>query len=179
MTGLVTGDGFAELFRTFTRSAFRWEARPAYCEDYEAEPLRKWRAGEPDDLAWMAGWLDGIRAAAAEGRRFERVRLYTVPPTEYLRWQQHVTPANVEAGEDIRVITEGQARALGLPEHDFWLFDGRLVARMHFGDDGRWRGAELINETDTVARHRAWRDLAWEHATPYPQYRDRHFARSP
>ncbi|MGW5050123.1 DUF6879 family protein [Actinokineospora sp. NPDC004072] len=171
MSELVTGDDFAELFARFTRSAFRWEARPTYCEPYEVEPLRRWRAGEPDDLGWMAGWLDGIRAATAAGRRFERVRLYTEPLTEYLRWQQHVTPANVAAGEDIRVIIEDQAHALGLPSHDFWLFDGLLVARMHFGDDGRWRGAELSDQPDTVARHRAWRDLAWEHATPYQQHR--------
>jgi hypothetical protein len=170
MTELITGDAFTDLFATFTRTAFRWEAKANYLADYEVEPLRKWRDGEPDDLAWMAGWLDDIRAATAAGRRFERVRLYTEPPTDYLRWQRRVTPANVEAGEDIRVITEKQARAVGLPEHDFWLFDGGLVARMHFDDTGRWQGAELINELGTVTKHRAWRDLAWEHATPYHEY---------
>ena len=46
------------------------------------------------------------------------------------------TPANTEAGEDIRVLSNKAAHELNLPDHDFWLFDDALVAIMHFDDDG-------------------------------------------
>lgn len=175
MPELITGEDFADLFTAFTRTAFRWEAQATYYEDYEVEPLRKWHAGEPDDLEWMEDWLAEIRGATRAGRCYERVRVYTEPPTDYLRWQQHVTPANVAAGEDVRVITEHQTRALRLPTDDFWLFDDELLARMHFTDN-RWIGAEILTDAATVAQHRVWRDLAWKHSMPYQAYREQHFA---
>ena len=176
MTNLITGEGFERLFVTFQHTAWRWEAQASYHEPYELEPLGRWRRGEPDDLAWMADWLGDIRAATAAGRLFQRVRLYPEPPTEYLRWQENVTPANVEAGEDIRIVSADQATELGLPDHDFWLFDNTQVVRMHFDASG-FVGGEMITDPGTVARHRAWRDIAWTHAVPYRQYRETHPAR--
>ncbi|MFI9381859.1 DUF6879 family protein [Kutzneria sp. NPDC052558] len=173
MTDLITGEEFDALFAAFRRTAWRWEAQASYHEPYELGPLERWRRGEPDDLAWMADWLGGIRAATDAGRLFQRVRLYTEPPTEYLRWQENITPANVEAGEDIRIVTADQAAELELPGHDFWLFDDDHLVRMHFDASG-FVGGEMITEPGTVAQHRAWRDIAWTHAVPYWQYRETH-----
>lgn len=41
---------------------------------------------------------------------------------------------NAAAGEDIRVLP-GQPDALGLPDHDYWLFDSRDLWVME-GDKG-------------------------------------------
>lgn len=169
-TDVITGEDLEQLFATFKATAWRWEARTTYNEPYEEAPLQLWRDGKPDDFEWIADWLGDIRAATRDGRQFQRVRVYSEPPTEYLRWQARITPLNIEAGEDIRVLTEVQARELALPGDDFWLFDDTRVARMYFGESG-FTGAELITEPGTVAQHRAWRDLAWEHAVPYEQYR--------
>jgi hypothetical protein len=166
---LIGSHEFAKLFADFRRTAWRWEAQTIYREPYEAEPWQRWRDGLPDDLAWLEDWLIDIRAATAEGRSFQRVRVFTEPPTEYLRWQRTVTPANIDAGEDIRVLTQADARALKLPDYDFWLFDDEVVARMYFGDAG-WIGAEMISEPGTVAKHLAWRDVAWRYAVPYAEY---------
>lgn len=55
---LVSGDEFVKLFSSFELSAFRLEMREQYrlAKD-EEEPLRRFLAGEPDDLAWMSEWL--------------------------------------------------------------------------------------------------------------------------
>ncbi|XVV05823.1 DUF6879 family protein [Actinosynnema sp. CA-248983] len=160
------GPEFAELFRQFERSAWRWEAQGTYREPGEAEAWQRWRAGQPDDLAWLKPWLREIAAATAAGRRFARVRVQTDPPTEYLRWQAVITPNNIEAGEEIRVLGEHRARDLGLPKHDFWIFDDVRLAVLRFGAAGL-EGAEIITEPGVVARHRAWRDLAWSNAAPF------------
>jgi len=167
---LITGADLEHLFTTFQRTAWRWEAQTSYHEPYELEPLRRWRAGEPDDLAWMTDWLAGVRSATKAGRQFQRVRLYTEPPTEYLRWQDTVTPANVAAGEDIRVIVSRRARELALPTRDFWLFDGVRVVSMDFDAVG-FVGGMMITDPGTVAQHRVWWNRAWEHAVPYQRYR--------
>ncbi|PRX48695.1 hypothetical protein B0I33_104513 [Prauserella shujinwangii] len=165
----VSVEQFDQLYTDFERSVWRWEAQPAYHEPGEAEPFRRWQAGEPDDLAWLADWLDILRAATAAGRSFQRVRLCHEPPTEYQRWGLTIVPANIDAGEDVRIMTESRARELGMPDYDFCLFDDRTVARMHFGGHGM-TGAEIITEPDAVAQHRRWRDLAQEHAVTLEAY---------
>jgi hypothetical protein len=59
------------------------EARDRYDAPYENESLRKFLAGEPDDLSWMQSWLTMIREASAEGRRFSRVRVVSLPLNDY------------------------------------------------------------------------------------------------
>lgn len=165
------GEQFGRLFTSVDRWAWRWECQTVYRSASEAEPLRRWREGLPDDLRWMRPWLDMLREATESGKRFARVRVFPEPPTEYLRWQSALTtPHNIAAGEDIRVITAAQARELGLPGEDFWLFDDARVVWLHFGDDHALTGATLTDDPATVSRCRAWRDLAVRHAVPFEDY---------
>ncbi|GAB3437555.1 DUF6879 family protein [Actinophytocola sediminis] len=167
----VTVGQFDELYATFTRSVFRWEAQPAYYEPEEAEPFQLWReTGEPTDLAYLADWLATVRAAVDHGKRFERVRVHQTPPTTYQRWATEIATANAAAGENIRVMAEADARRLELPAYDFCIFDDRLVARMEFGESGM-TGAVLADDAAELACHRTWRDEAWQHAIPFQDYR--------
>lgn len=171
MTELVRGEDFADLFRRFSRSAWRWEAQGIYRQPDEVEPWQRWREGIPvlADLEWLRPWLAEVQAATTAGKRFERVRMMTAPPTEYLCWQMEVSPANIEAGEVIHILSEPQARALGLPQNDFWLFDDERVAVLHFTLNDL-KGAEIITDPAMVARYRTWRDLAMQHAIAFEDY---------
>lgn len=166
---VLPGAEFDELLRSFGHRAWRWECQGTYHQPAEAEPWRRWRAGEPDDLAWLRPWLNDVAAATRAGRIFSRVRVFHEPPTEYQRWQLDVTPANIAAGEDMRVLTQAEASALGLPARDFWLFDESRVALMYF-ENQRFAGTEIIASPQEVNRYRAWRDIACDHAIPFMAY---------
>jgi Family of unknown function (DUF6879) len=130
----------------------------------ERERLRQFLAGEPDESDRPRAWLDMIRAATAEGRCFMRVRVVSLPLTDYSRyglWSAQFTNA---AGEDIRYLPRDQAQAEGLPDYDWWLFDSRKLAPMTFDDDDRFLGAEIIEDPAVVVRHCYWRDAAWHRA---------------
>jgi hypothetical protein len=158
---------FERLFDTFTSSAWRLEAQGVYDEIEEREPLLRFLAGEPDDLEWMADWFDWIRDITATGKLFGRVRVLADPITDYQRFELGLlSPPAVDAGEDIRVLTRAQARALDLPDQDFWLFDDTRVAVMHFGPGGV-AGADLIDDLASVRPFRDARDRAWDAAVPY------------
>ncbi len=105
-----------------------------------------------------------IRAASAEGRRFTRVRVVTMPLTDYSRFGVWCSQFTNGAGEDIRYITRDVATAIGLPNQDYWLFDSRKLVRMHFDDIGRFEGGELIEDPAVIVQHNYWRDAAWHHA---------------
>lgn len=163
---ITEGADWAELFSKFERSAWRWEAQKIYREPVEQEPLSDFLAGKEPDLSYMDQWLAEVRRATAEGRRFARVRMLTDPLTPYLRFELAVSGRNIDAGEEIRVIPEARARALGLPEYDFWLFDDDLAAVMHF-DEGGFTHADLVAVPYQVAPFLEIRDLAWQNAVPF------------
>lgn len=169
MTDLLVGDEFAGLFQTFTDYAFRYECQAVYNEPYEAEPWRKFRDGEHDDLEWMRPWLDGVRAATAGGKRFQRVRVLPDPLTDYLEWEMHIGHVNAEFGEDIRVMSEQDRITHRLPDHDFWLFDDNTVALMRYDDNHTFLGAQIAVDEDTVREARAWMSSAWTSSTPFEQ----------
>ncbi len=140
------------------------EVRDRYCLSYEQESLRKFLTGEPDDLPWMQDWLTMIREATSEGRRIARVRVVSLPLTDYNRWGFVLAQHNNAAGEDIRYLARDQAQAAEMPNHDYWLFDSRTLVRMHFDDADVFLGGEIVEEPAEIVQHNYWRDVAWHHA---------------
>lgn len=140
------------------------EARDTYNVSYENESLRKFLADEPDDLSWLQGWLTMIREAVSAGRRFARVRVVSVPLTDYSRFGVWCSQFTNGAGEDIRYLTRDRAESTGLPSHDYWLFDSRKLVRMHFDDADAFLGGEVVNDPTEIVKHNYWRDAAWHRA---------------
>lgn len=136
--------------------------RDSYGEPYEYESLRKFLAGEPDDLPWMRSWLGMVGEAAASGRRFARVRVVTMPLTDYSRFGVWCAQFTNAAGEDIRYLPRDQAA--GLPEHDYWLFDSRTLVKMLYEDDNSFIGGEVVDDPAEIVQHNYWRDAAWHRA---------------
>ncbi len=171
MTELLTGSSFAELFTTFTRSARRLETRDYYAADQAL--FEQWLAGELREPALadkVAVWLGQVRLATAAGKRYERVRVVSEPPTAYQRFALATCRSSVAAGEDIRYLTQQQATGLDLPSHDFWLFDDERLVLLYFTHNDRTLGAQVVTEAPVVWQHREWVDRARQAATPYAAY---------
>nr|MDT0657254.1 hypothetical protein [Micromonospora sp. DSM 115978] len=115
-----------------------------------------------------------VRKATAEGRLFARVRVVSVPLTDYSRFSMWIAGYTREAGDDIRYLTREQAEALILPKHDYWLFDSRKLVMMRFGDDDRFVGAELIAAPAAIVEHNYWRDVARHHAISRDEFITKH-----
>ncbi|MFC4001346.1 DUF6879 family protein [Prauserella oleivorans] len=159
-----------ELLDAVAVSSWRWEAQGDYSA-IDGELMRRWRAGLGRDPEADRGWIDYVRGLRARGIPFQRARMVTDPPTEYLRCQLDMTYMNVEqAGEDIRWVTEATARALDMPRYDYYLIDDACVAVLVFTDEGLLGGVRVCRDVEVVDRHRAWRDSIWPHAIPHQEY---------
>lgn len=145
-------------------TAFRLETRDQYRSANETAALRQFVAGEPVDMAWFQTWLSMIREATAEGRSFRRVRVVSMPLTDYSRFGVYCSTYTNEAGEDIRYLPRDQA--MDLPEYDYWLFDSHKLARMHFDHTDNFLGGEIIRDPAVIVEHNFWRDAAWHRAVP-------------
>jgi hypothetical protein len=159
---LLLGPEFDRLFQEFEYTAFRLETRDRYSAPREAEALRQFVDGEPVDLGWRTTWLRMVREAVRAGRRFERVRVVSVPLTDYSRFAVFCSGQANAAGEDIRYLQRDEAA--GLPGHDYWLFDSHKLVRMHFDEDDVMLGGEIVTEPAEIVRANHSRDVAWHRA---------------
>lgn len=113
-------------------------------------------------MAWFQNWLSMIRGATAEGRRFTRVRVVSLPLSDYSRFGVFCSQYTNDAGEDIRYLPRDQAT--DLPDYDYWLFDSRTLVRMHFDDKDNFLGGGIITDPAVIVQHNYWRDTAWHQA---------------
>jgi hypothetical protein len=161
---VLTGPEFSQLFRTFEHTAFRLETRDQYKSANETEALCQFVAGKPVDLGWFQNWLTMIREATAAGKHFRRVRVVSLPLSDYSRFGVFCAHFTNEAGEDIRYLERDRADAESLPNHDYWLFDSRKLVWMHFDDEENFLGGEIIEDPAVIVEHNYWRDAAWHRA---------------
>lgn len=138
------------------------ETRDQYKSTNESAALRQFIADEPVDMSWFQNWLDMIKEATAAGRRFSRVRVVSVPLTDYSRFGLFCSEHTNAAGEDIRYLRRSDAAEL--PQYDYWLFDSRKLIRMRFDDEENFLGGELIEDPAVIVQHNYWRDAAWHNA---------------
>ncbi|MFF1477616.1 DUF6879 family protein [Streptomyces sp. NPDC058301] len=167
---MLTGEQFGQLFETFERTAFRLETLAVYDVEEEGDEFARFLAGEPmgpewDDNPW-------VRSMTDRGKQVARVHVLTSPLTDYLRYELSAYPGNISAGESIGIVDLADGPVLGLPDHDFWLFDDREVYRMHYTDAGTFVGAELL-PPHRLPEYRAYRDTAQAHAVPFSEYWER------
>ena len=161
------GAAFGELFR---RSAFRLELLDRYTVPNEAEPLRRFRAGLPQDPAWREPWARFVRESVAAGKVMERVHVVSEPLTEYLKFEvTSAYPANAAAGEDIRVLPVAKYPVF-YPVHDFWLFDDAVAAVMDYDDDGRFLGADVTRHPVRIKGYQTVAECTMLDATRLADY---------
>lgn len=86
MAELLAGKEFRAVCLGFEHAAFRLETRERYVDDEEQGPLRRFLAGEPPDDEWFMDWYDAVVRFAEAGKRMERVRVVSEPPSEYTRF---------------------------------------------------------------------------------------------
>ncbi|MET9295023.1 DUF6879 family protein [Streptomyces sp. NPDC003077] len=167
---LITPEEFHHLFAVFEHTAWRLETRRGYASDRRDESYEEFF--ETGTVRWdlTDAWSTNMRAQTAAGKQVGRVRIVDRPPTPGQRFLLGCAEGNAATGEDVRNLWRADALRIGLPEEDFWIFDSRLVALLHFDDADELLHIELITEPARVVRYLQARDAAWHHAVPYTDF---------
>ncbi|MBF6286906.1 DUF6879 family protein [Nocardia cyriacigeorgica] len=179
----VVGDGvFEPLFRAARTRAFHLEVRDSYAVADEAEALRRWAAGEPYEPeeqpdSWKA-WDDLMVETAGRGVALERLRVVTVPHSDYTRWLLSRTDIRVATGEAVRWLPRHLTDPADVPLDDFWLFDDDTVAFTTFAEDGAFMGLSITHDPAIVGRCVAAHAALWPHGIDHARYADSEFAQA-
>ncbi|WP_374991212.1 DUF6879 family protein [Streptomyces sp. LHD-70] len=144
-------------------------------------------ASDPAYQAWCRGerdrpadtdpgqrpWLQLMQDTTARGVEIRRARVVSVPESDYIRFEHHLSDANVKAGEQIRWLPRRQASQLALPGNDFWLFDHSLVVFLHFAGDGELAphdDEERTTDAKVVQMCSTAFEAVWDIAVPHQDY---------
>jgi hypothetical protein len=162
---------FNALFFKVKREALHMNMRDSYGTETELPHLAKWKAGEPDDFAWLQWWCHMMRDHVAAGRVFRRVNIASEPLSEYHQWSLEVEKPMVAAGQDIRWVSRRLVSELLFPGNDFWLFDDELVVFMHYHGSGLV--ADRVTSTDPadIQRCRDSFEAVWPLGVSHGEYR--------
>lgn len=152
------------LFEEFRHTAWRLETRRGYAADRNSAKWPRFLAGEDIARGRPNAWRLNVRAQTGQGKRVERVRIVDEPPTPEQEFLRAMAPAHIADGEDIRTLTRAAAEQLGLPDHDFWLFDSKILARLAFDDEDAALGVYVTEDPAEVLAACQARDTAWHHA---------------
>jgi hypothetical protein len=166
----VRSDAFDDLFRTFERTAFHLELKDSYHTPHEADPFDLFMKGQHDDFAWHQPWLRLVREATQAGKSITRVRVVTVPHSDYTRWGLTVAHLNIGVGEDIRWLPRHLTSGIVFPADDYWLFDDSRVVFTVFEDDGRFAGGMETFNSETIEQCRKVYGQVWKLAIPHAEY---------
>ncbi|WP_280266534.1 DUF6879 family protein [Nocardia wallacei] len=166
-------EAWPDLFADARKSAFHMEVRDSYAVPEESEPLRRFLAGEPDsedDDYDNDDWIERITTLAARGVKMSRIRVVSVPHSDYQRWLLSVTGDSVDAGEDIRYVVRDSVDPANIPADDWWLFDDAIVAFNLTDRHGRPVGPGITTDPGIVEYCRSARDRLWHFAVPYREH---------
>ncbi|AZM46553.1 hypothetical protein DMB38_12670 [Streptomyces sp. WAC 06738] len=163
-------DDFDGMFSTLAHSAWRLETRRRYASDERTETYRQFARGEAVHWDLDDPWCAERREQTALGKRYERVRIVDEPATPGQLYLLDNARRNRAVGEDIRILTRAQAAELTLPDDDFWIFDSRVVALLHFDDGDEITGIDLVTNPAEVLIYCQAREAAWHHATPFERF---------
>lgn len=150
---------FEELFRQTKRSDVHLEMRDGYTRSdqdfvsWSKAPLSVPPLRPPETRPW----LSLMKEITGRGVEVRRARVFSEPMSDYLRYEHHLTPSNVAAGEIVRWLPRRRASDLALPGNDFWLFDDNLVLFLHFS---RVMESCLPRETRNGHVHLKWSSCA-------------------
>ena len=157
---------FDAHFETFQTTAFHLETLPSYSDETEDAELALFLAGKPlpERSTRTEPWLKRVADTTAAGKRWQRVHVVSHPLTDYLRFELVGYEANVEAGEDVRIVSRDAHPELAGLRRDFWLFDAGtpepFALLMLYDAAGHLTDFERTTRPDIISQCRRERDLA-------------------
>lgn len=147
MLAMAVPPTLEQLFATFEHEAFRLEMQREYRVDPEWTLFSAAQSGEIVTEYPFPEWLEQVQSLVANGRSIRRALVSVAPPSAFFEFRMRQYRQNVTAGEKMRVVFTDHLPITG----DFWLFDDRIAALLHFDSVGRQIRVEITEEPGMIS----------------------------
>lgn len=157
-----------EFLSTAQRRALHLEMRDGYMR---SEPrFQTWLAGQPLEHVNPYGWWELIAPMVARGVDLRRLRVFSEPISDYIRYEHELSEwNNIAHGERIRWLPRQLASDLKFPGNDHWIVDDATMF-LHFQGDGELIGYERRDEPEVVTFCLESFEAAWVRGVDHSDY---------
>jgi hypothetical protein len=156
-------------------SVFRMECLPEYAVTSDGDDFHRWAGGAPEPT-WSRKqpWLDALAEDRDRGISHRRVRRFGRTLTEYELYScQWGYALNAPAGEEIRVLRDGEHDVPELLDTEYWIINDGIVVPVLYDALGGFVGGGVLSG-ERVGEFLADQELAWGAAEPFEQWWSRH-----
>lgn len=153
---------YADFRENYARASEFWKLERG--QIYAEPGSESWKAFDRGDweesLRLMEkrrpGLVDGERRDAARGMASRRIRIVSLPPSDYLLWELYFLKIRGEAGEDIRVLLDGDVADLEDqgPLPDIYTMDTTVMYQAVYDGNGVLDHALRYTDEELVRRCR-------------------------
>jgi hypothetical protein len=162
---------FDDLLSGCRQTADHLEMRDIYGMSDEVADFATWQqSGAVPHPTYLEGWFDQVGATRMRGVAVRRLRVVSLPPSDYIRFEHATTGHNVAAGEEVRWLSRRDAADLVLPGTDCWIFDGRAVWWNFFDGNGNYTGQGFTANPHVSDLYASAFEATWKRATPHAQF---------
>lgn len=162
-----------DLFSRAQRSVTHLEMRDGYGQ---TPGFQAWQGGVPAEevsrFEIFRPWVSLVRGHVERGVSFRRARVVSEPVSDFIRYENAVTPAaNLAAGEEVRWLSRPRAADIAVPGCDFWQIDHGLVCFVFQDGDGEPAGHTLTGAPAVTELCAEAFEAVWERGISHSEYR--------
>lgn len=148
---------FDSAWRTAKETIFRLEILPLYTVSGEMERLNKFLCGEPYLDEELLNWMNLVKKTRASGVSVKRVRIVTLPLSNYLRFEIDFWNKLDDAQQVFFIIQEKYdeiVASLKMVPSDYYFFDDKILLKMDYTPAGNFIAMNQVVDADSLAAYR-------------------------
>ena len=147
---------FNKAWEESTKSIFRLELLPEYNVPGDLECYQKFLEGEDYMDDEFREWFKKLRDTNKKGVRTERVRIYSLPVNDYIKYEIDVWKPENNSRDSIYFMDQEKyneiLKDLKISVEDFWLFDDSVLVVFHYSLDGAFIEEEKIVDKELIEK---------------------------
>jgi hypothetical protein len=144
-------------FETFQKSAFRLEGLPQYIVDEEKDAYAEFIELGTLPSNKDSDWAKIVKSSTKSDKTMQRLRLLSDELTTYEQFELLAYPG-ITNGEEIRVNSRNRFKHKY--EYDFWFFDDKYIAKIHYKPDGTFVKFDLTEASKSeIKMYEYWLEV--------------------
>jgi len=165
---------FNESWEKTSKSIFRLELLPLYNVPGDWECYQKFIRGEDYIDDEFKGWFRKLKETNIKGVKTERVRVYSSPVNDYIKYEIDVWKPSNDSSDNIFFLDESKykeiTKLLEINPEDFWLFDDTILITFHYNSKGNFIGEEKIEDQEMVKKCVELKYQLLSNSIPYQEF---------
>ncbi|MEK6846213.1 MAG: DUF6879 family protein [Nanoarchaeota archaeon] len=163
-----------EAWKSARKNIFRLEAIPEYNIPEDLVSFKKWKQGKSDLDEASKKWLENLSKTGWRGVRMQRVRVVSLPLSEYIKYEIDFWKYSIKNGEEILFLEDKKYRTaiqnIDFELRDFWMFDDKVSIIFHYDETGDFVKEEPVADQRVIKKHLELKQKMLQLAIPMGEF---------